>query len=178
MTVYPYPPFLPLASPTCVNACRPQSRGCKRRKNQLGIPVIFPFLPQIWKSSMWSQPLEGRGVSGHAVRSGGSSLAFHCLSPCTWRGERTICRISCSLVPLSVARTLQPGRSSCTSLQKILEQWGSGVALAILGSRAVLEAEHQPTSEQIEISTREGFYAMKPSVTRNVMGSRSPFKPQ
>lgn len=64
-----------------------------------------------------------------------------------------MCRISCSLVPLNVALTLQPGRSSCTSLQQILEQQGSGVSLAMLGSRAVLEAEHQPTSEQTGIIT-------------------------
>lgn len=67
VAVYPYPPFPPLASPGCVNACSTQSGGCKRRENQLGIPVTVLFLPQIWRSCMWSHPLGSRGVSGHTV---------------------------------------------------------------------------------------------------------------
>lgn len=122
VTVYPYPPFPPLASPGCVNLCSPQSGGCKRRENQLGIPFTIPFLPQIWKTCMWSHLLGSREVSGHTVHSGSSSFAFHSLCACTWRGERAICRISCSPVPLSVALSLQPGGSSCISLHKVLEQ--------------------------------------------------------
>lgn len=116
-------------------------------------PIYCSLSPSNLEKLYVVSPPGGRGLSGHTVHSGGSSPALHCSCVCTWRGERTICRISCSLVPLSVALSLQPGGSSCTSLQKVSEQRGSGTALAMLYSKAVLRAEHQPTSEQTAVST-------------------------